>query len=761
MKKLLRLFEIILVSEVVFFLHSTNAQTVFLSSPSNKEKCVSLTPTLQWSTYSGADHYHVRVSKNSDGSNPIFTHNNLHATSIELSSELSIGRGETIYWQIEAYDDGFWGESRKGTSAIWSFTTLAPSVTAPTLISPASGLNMVPRHPVFGWNSVSGATKYSISFSKTMESRPWPFSDRLVDPITIDNVQSPYTLKNYIFEENTVYYWQIGAFNTCLNKTSSSIRKFTTNLVPKITSITEHPENPEVNQEVQIKVTIIDDGNLEKVTLYFRQGGEEGFIPQLMTKLVNNEYGCTLQGSELNSRGLEYYVVALDKANDFSQTSRRDLKVIIPEPGVGIDWMTSSGQDQNRYRIVSFPLQLENNIAGAILPDDLGAYDNKKWRLYDYDSTAQKIEYNDYLKIQSGRGYWIIVKDGGKTLDTGLGMTYAISRIYPITLRKGHNLIGNPYNFSIPISNITFENTERQPELLTYSGGWEALKDSLGPFEGCCVFDTTGTNLIIDPRSTRTLTKLKANTWDWSLQIIARSGQAWDSYNFVGTCNQASKDLDVSDYPEPPVIGTYVSLYFPHPNWGKIIPDYCRDIRPTITELEEWPIEVKTNTNDKVDLKFEGVASLPLTLQAMLIDENAGITINLRNQTSYSFRPCNGDKPSLRLIIGTIESMQEKMDEWNMLPKDYSLLQNYPNPFNPSTTIVFDLPKNEFVTLTIMNTLSQQVAVLARDEFYSAGRHALVWDARNTQGERVGSGEYFYKIRTGNFTKINKMILLQ
>jgi hypothetical protein len=89
------------------------------------------------------------------------------------------------------------------------------------------------------------------------------------------------------------------------------------------------------------------------------------------------------------------------------------------------------------------------------------------------------------------------------------------------------------------------------------------------------------------------------------------------------------------------------------------------------------------------------------------------------------------------------------------LPKTFALEQNYPNPFNPNTNIKFQLPKSEFVTVTIFDMLGRKVATLLNEQ-KEAGYYDMKFDGTN-----YASGMYFYKIEAGNFTDTKKMILIK
>jgi len=89
-----------------------------------------------------------------------------------------------------------------------------------------------------------------------------------------------------------------------------------------------------------------------------------------------------------------------------------------------------------------------------------------------------------------------------------------------------------------------------------------------------------------------------------------------------------------------------------------------------------------------------------------------------------------------------LDKPTDHTSDTSLLPTKFALDQNYPNPFNPSTIIEFTLPRKAQVELSIYNLLGQRVRVLV-DESKTAGRHAVVWDGRDTNGNEIGSGIYF------------------
>ena len=91
----------------------------------------------------------------------------------------------------------------------------------------------------------------------------------------------------------------------------------------------------------------------------------------------------------------------------------------------------------------------------------------------------------------------------------------------------------------------------------------------------------------------------------------------------------------------------------------------------------------------------------------------------------------------------------------NEIPIRFALKQNYPNPFNPITRISFEIPKDGLVLLKIYDILGKEVASLV-NEVKTAGYYSIDFDA-----SRLSSGVYFYRLKSGSFNEVKRMVVLK
>lgn len=87
--------------------------------------------------------------------------------------------------------------------------------------------------------------------------------------------------------------------------------------------------------------------------------------------------------------------------------------------------------------------------------------------------------------------------------------------------------------------------------------------------------------------------------------------------------------------------------------------------------------------------------------------------------------------------------------------------RHFPNPFNPGTKIEFTLPRAGRVELKIYNVRGELVKTLLNQSEYAAGTSSVVWDGRNSAGQSVSSGVYFYSLKSGSYEKMEKMTLVK
>ena len=119
---------------------------------------------------------------------------------------------------------------------------------------------------------------------------------------------------------------------------------------------------------------------------------------------------------------------------------------------------------------------------------------------------------------------------------------------------------------------------------------------------------------------------------------------------------------------------------------------------------------------------------------------------------------------NLRLDI-TIAAPAPSVQVSPVIPDNTALLTNFPNPFNPETWIPYQLAKPAEVTLTLYDIRGVVVRRLKLGYqaagFYQSRSRAIHWDGRNSIGEKVASGVYFYTLTAGEFTATQKLLILK
>lgn len=179
-----------------------------------------------------------------------------------------------------------------------------------------------------------------------------------------------------------------------------------------------------------------------------------------------------------------------------------------------------------------------------------------------------------------------------------------------------------------------------------------------------------------------------------------------------------------------------------------------------------WNTESETNTwgynvlrSREKNEKYEQINSsfIPAAGNSTTQKSYSFVDDRVENGVTYFYKLQQIDIDGKIRLFGPISIKAENL---NSLPNEFVLYQNFPNPFNSETTIKFELPSDELVTIEIFNIAGAKIKTLVRKPFVK-GVYTIDWDGTNDSGEIVTSGSYIYKFNAGQIFKIRNMVLLK
>jgi uncharacterized repeat protein (TIGR01451 family) len=523
-----------------------------------------------------------------------------------------------------------------------------------------------------------------------------------------------------------------------------------------------------VTAGVPVTVTAVasDNTGVTDATLHYRAGNATAFTSAAMTPGIGADvWQGVIPGDVTGHRGVACYVSARDAAGGEGFSGLAAVTVDVAE--ITNSQTQPGGTTQSAYRMIAVPLDLDDPDPASVLEDDLGPYDRDKWRLFSLNATQiwSNAEFPNCGSMTPGRGFFLIVGEAGHVIDAGPGTTVPLDRPFAVNLHAGWNLVGNPFNFDVPMANLTIESI-RALDVRDYQGSWGIMSgtSNLAPFRGYLVAAAADNDrLLIDPvGDMNKRLPLEEPVPAWELGLTATVGEARDDDNTVSVYEGAADGLDRFDRPEPPALGGYVSVSFPHGDWEGPFKHFCKDARPVTAEGWTWELEVRTNVEGLVTLDWDGLESLPDDRQVWLRDELLMINVDLREAADYSFVGAHESQSarSFRLVVGSGDYIAAALPASESIPVVLTLKSNFPNPFNPSTTIRYGVPREGRVELGVYDVRGRLVARLI-DEVKPAGYHAVVWEGRNAAGEGVASGTYLCRIIAGGEVRTEKMLLIK
>lgn len=147
----------------------------------------------------------------------------------------------------------------------------------------------------------------------------------------------------------------------------------------------------------------------------------------------------------------------------------------------------------------------------------------------------------------------------------------------------------------------------------------------------------------------------------------------------------------------------------------------------------------------------------------------ATVIFRVKNSKSAWEHPVN--LTNVKLADSSARSISVNIKDVNInlrslfIPAQSRLLANYPNPFNPETWIPYQLVHSGNVMIAIHNAQGGLVRRIhlgyKSPGYYLNTLEAAHWDGRDSRGERVASGVYFYTIYSGEFAATRRMVIVK
>jgi hypothetical protein len=358
-----------------------------------------------------------------------------------------------------------------------------------------------------------------------------------------------------------------------------------------------------------------------------------------------------------------------------------------------------------------------------------------------------------------GRAFWILHRGPVEISTSVPTLPLDSAKSVSIPLRPGWNLITNPFLSAVQWSSVQSANAPGIiADIWSYNGAF-ARSSTFAPFVGYMLDNTDSREALrvpYPPVAAKGVSRGDGTLW--RIDIELSSGNLCDRTTSFGLSPMAQRERDPLDLRMPRGVGEEPHVYFDRPGWDSGGSVFATDIRPAIGSLETWPMKVRAAVQEPAQLSFSGVPDVPSDYKVVLIDDDRGRSVDLREDPVYRFVPAV-PVSQFRIVVGVGEEVSRVLGD--LLPKEFALGSNFPNPFNSSTTIPFSIPRNSMVVLNVYTILGEEVRTLYAGPL-EAGRHWVTWDGGDARGRSVSSGVYLMRLTAdGGQHLTGKMLLMK
>ncbi len=551
------------------------------------------------------------------------------------------------------------------------------------------------------------------------------------------------------------------------------------------------PDAPEVataGAPIPIEATVVPAGQVESVTLRYREGGRSEYLAREMTAGGSGPWKATIPGGDVTLRGVEFYVevrvagrTAHSPAGDYEAHPWR-----IPVDVTDSDGSGALSTMARTYRMISFPAILPEEAPSPLI-DDLGQPDPSLWRCGTWDPNSEaylEVGHDAVEPFTPGHAAWLITEQARSIDFTGQTVFPSTDMGRSIPLRPGWNQIGDPFAYAVALADILVDDgkesrtfvqavddglLEAQP-LHRYDGtAYRTDPTTLSPWTGYFVANLTAgdLDLIVPPREASSECRPKVSSPradrspDWLLTMRAlesadgaaalgpgSAARADDGAAIceLGTAMGALDGWDRWDLLRPPSIPDCrrelraVNKTLPQP-----LRALQRDIKPAALSGATWTVEVVTCAAGLIALHWETSGVLPSGCSARLLDRDHRTWVEVSPVGSYVTTSAGPGLTTLTIAMGTNDWLDQQCGEAAPAGGHFAASVLGGNPSRGGVNVRLVLEQAESVSLRVYDVQGRLRRTLPACRL-APGVHALRWDGRTDDGAVVPPGVYFLRV---------------
>ncbi len=511
---------------------------------------------------------------------------------------------------------------------------------------------------------------------------------------------------------------------------------------PSVTSVT--PSDVFTPSE-EIIAVITDASEIESAALFYRPISGTDFTSVGLTKNGSNFF-VQLQDSWADEIGMEGYIIASDVFGNTIVENPNTHFFLYREVGAteAIPFVAGGFNGKAAsYRMFSIPYELDDKSLVSIF-DELGGYNQNIWRVFHY-SNGQYNELLDGLNnIALGDGYWFNTTVQDFSIQIGEGTADNVNQANPFerNFEQGWNQIGNPYPFTINWADVQNANTGLGlGSLQTYQNGSYETSTTLNAWEGAFVFCETAGTGSFPVRTSTSGRESKQEDFEWKLDFTLELKNQRQS-GALGMHRSASLSKDRMDEIAVPRFISFLEMTTHHPEY--FAPRFSSDIVP-ISDSHEWTFTMESNETGGIAVLHWDLT--PSTGSYFLLDHSTLRVIDMSQVSQIEFQWKNGGQFSVYYS-----------KDGNFIPTNSILGQAYPNPFSNRLMIpVLTNEQAQSLSYQVMDATGREI-IRSNRSFHQSGLHLLEWDGKDTNGNEVSNGVYFFRMNLNDQERIIRIV---